>query len=268
MQFVLKYRFFMCIVLVIVASGCAGREHPRSDNDDIEVQTSKIDPFEEYNRSIYRFNTNLDRYFLKPVAKTYRKITPKPIETGIYNIFNNLQQPINMVNSLLQGKLNYAGISAGRFVINSTIGVLGFFDVAGKLDIPNHKEDFGQTLATWGVPSGPYFVLPLFGSRYLRHSVGMIPDFILGSSYSISDNSVRYGLLAVNIIQRRARFLDADDLLALQLDPYIFIRESYLQLREAELKDMKGSVNHEDEFNDEFDDDFDDEFDEIDKDDI
>ncbi len=246
----------MCFLLVIMATGCAGREYPGTDSDDAEIQTSKSDPWEQYNRTIYKFNDKLDKYALKPVAKTYRKITPRPVETAISNFFDNLKQPLNIVNSLLQGKINYAGISAGRFVINTSIGILGFFDVADKLDIPNHDEDFGQTLAGWGVPSGPYVVLPLFGPRYLRHSAGMVPDFILSSYYSIGDGSTRYGLLAANIIQLRAQFLDIDDLVALQLDPYVFVRESYLQLRAADLRDMKGSLGTGNEFNDEFQDDF------------
>ena len=272
MQFELKNKIFIGILLVVMTAGCAGREQPQTDptnepgNEDI--QTNKIDPYERYNRSVYKFNDKLDKYVLKPAAKTYREITPKPVETGIYNFFNNLSEPLTMVNSLLQGKVNYAGISAGRFVLNSTVGVLGFFDVAGKLDIPSHKEDFGQTLATWGIPSGPYVVLPVFGPRYLRHAGGMVPDFILGSSYSLSDDSARYGLLILNTVQRRARLLGADDLLALQLDPYVFVRESYLQLRKAELSDLERSAGRENEFNDEFEEDFEDEFEDTDNNEI
>ena len=268
MQFDLKNKIFMCILLGIMATGCAGREQPQADSDNTQLQTSENDPLERYNRSIYEFNNTLDRYVLKPAAKTYRKITPKPVETGIYNFFENLQEPLNMVNSLLQGKMNYAGLSAGRFVLNSTVGVLGFFDVAKKLEIPKHEEDFGQTLAAWGVPSGPYVVLPLFGPRYLRHAGGMVPDFILGSSYSLGDNSVRYGMLILNVVQQRARFLNTDDLLALQLDPYVFVRESYLQLRAADLRDLDQTQANENEFNDEFDDEFEDEFEETEQDDI
>ena len=271
MQFDLKSKFYVCIMLVIMTAGCAGREQPQADNDNGDVQIgdvlnndvyiNKADPYERYNRSIYRFNTKLDNYILKPAAKTYRKITPKPVETGISNFFNNLSEPLTMVNSLLQGKVNYAGISAGRFVLNSTVGVLGIFDVADKLDIPEHNEDFGQTLAHWGFPSGPYVVLPLFGPRYLRHAGGMVPDFILSSSYSFSDDSVRVGFLILNTVQGRARLLGADDLLALQLDPYIFVRESYLQLRQADLNDLDRSASNENEFNDEFEDDFGDDID-------
>lgn len=252
----LKYKLLTCIVLVVTATGCAGREQPQADSVDAEIQTSGSDPFERYNRSIYRFNERLDKYLLKPVAKSYQKITPDPVEKGVNNFFDNLQQPINVVNSLLQGKVNYAGLSAGRFVLNSTVGLLGFFDVADKLEIPNHDEDFGQTLASWGIPSGPYVVLPLFGPRYLRHAGGMVPDLVLGSSYSISDGSIRYGLLALNIVQRRAKFLGTDDLVSLQLDPYVFVRESYYQLREADLKDRHGQAAGENEFNDEFEEDF------------
>ncbi len=250
-------KILLSTIIVLLTVGCAGRQQPQANEQTDQVQASEIDPYEDFNRSVYKFNTQLDKYLLKPLAKTYANITPDPVESGISKFFSNLNEPRNTVNSLLQGKFDKAGLSAGRFVLNTTVGVLGFFDVAGKLDIPKHNEDFGQTLAAWGVPSGPYFVIPVFGPRYLRHSVGMIPDAVVGPTYSISDDSVRWGLTALNIVQSRAQFLGTDDLLELQLDPYIFVRETYLQKREAALNDSE--VNNADEFEDEFDDEFEDE---------
>lgn len=265
MQTDISKKLLVCVLLVVMTAGCAGRGQPQADAVNGQSSINQTDPWEGYNRSIYAFNETLDNYVLRPTAKAYQKITPQPVETGIYNFFENLQEPLNILNSLLQGKIHFAGTSAGRLVLNSTVGLLGFIDVATKLDIRKHREDFGQTLAQWGVPSGPYVVLPIFGPRYLRHTAGMVPDFILGSFYSLSDESVRYGLLALGIVQTRARFLSTDDLLALQLDPYIFVRETYLQLREGSLKDLDRSTgrptNTEDEFNDEFEEDFE-EFDE------
>ena len=250
-------KILISTIVVLLAAGCAGRQQPQVDEQTGQSQVNNVDPYENFNRSVYKFNTKLDKYFLKPLAKTYEKITPDPVESGISNFFSNFNEPRNAINSLLQGKFDKAGLASGRFVLNTTVGLLGIFDVTGRLDIPRHNEDFGQTLAAWGVPSGPYFVIPVFGPRYLRHSVGMIPDAVLGSAYSISDSEVRWGLLGLNIVQTRAKLLEADDLLELQLDPYIFVRETYLQRRKAALKDSK--INNTDEFDDEFDDSFEDE---------
>ncbi len=250
-------KILLSMMIVMLAAGCAGRQQPQVDEQANQSQTDNIDPYENFNRSVYKFNTKLDKYLLKPLAKTYEKITPDPVESGISKFFSNLNEPRNAINSLLQGKFDKAGLSTGRFVLNSTVGVLGFFDVAGKLDIPKHNEDFGQTLAAWGVPSGPYFVLPLFGPRYLRHSAGMIPDRFMDPITYVDDDTARYALLGLDIVQARAGFLGTDDLLELQLDPYIFVRETYLQRREAALKDT--AVEDTDEFDDEFDDEFEDE---------
>lgn len=244
------------IVLVLMV-GCAGRQHPEADEQANAAQANSTDPYEGFNRSIYNFNSKVDRYVLKPLAKTYEKITPDQVESGIHNFFENLEEPRTVVNSVLQGKFAKAGLSSGRFVLNSTVGVLGFFDVAGKLDIPKQNEDFGQTLAVWGVPSGPYLVLPLFGPRYLRHAGGFIPDGFLNPVSYIDDKAVRYSMLGLDIIDTRTRFFGADNLLELQLDPYVFVRETYTQRRQAALKDVSASeLNDNDEFDDGFDDNF------------
>ena len=250
-------KIFVAGIIAVLAAGCAGRQQPQVDEQVNESSANNIDPYENINRSIYTFNTKLDKYILKPLAKGYEEITPDPVESGISKFFSNLNEPRNAVNSLLQGKFDKAGLASGRFVLNSTVGILGFFDVAGKLDIPKHNEDFGQTLAAWGVPSGPYFVLPFFGPRYLRHSVGMIPDRFMDPITYVDDNTTRYALLGLDIVQARASFLGTDDLLELQLDPYTFVREIYLQRRQAALMDK--SVEDSDEFDDEFDDEFEDE---------
>ncbi len=262
MQLKLKNKLFVCTLIVLFTAGCAGREHPQV-NEQASAKpatANSIDPYEGLNRSIYKFNTKLDKYILKPLAKTYETITPDPVESGIHKFFENLEEPRNAVNSLLQGKFDKAGLSTGRFVLNSTVGVLGFFDVADKLDIPRHDEDFGQTLAAWGLPSGPYIVLPLFGPRYLRHAAGFIPDSFTNPVNYVSDDTVRYGLLGLDIIDARTRFLGTDDLIELQLDPYVFIRETYLQRRGAALNDRPVTAIKEGA--DEFDDGFDDELEE------
>jgi len=245
MQLKLKDKLLTCALIALLTTGCAGREQPQVAEQAQEPETNHIDPYENWNRSVYKFNTKLDKYVLKPLAKTYEKITPDPVESSIHNFFENLEEPRNAVNSLLQGKFDKAGLSTGRFVLNSTVGILGLFDVAGRLDIPKHDEGFGQTLHAWGVPSGPYLVLPLYGPRYLRHAGGLIPDGFLNPISYVNDDTVRYVLLGTDIVDARSRFLG----------------ESYIQRREAALNDSTDIKSTSDEFDDEFEDDFDGGFD-------
>ena len=134
------------------------------------------DPWEKFNRKMFAFNESLDHHILKPVAVRYRTYTPKPVQGLINNFFNNLGDIRNFANALLQLKLKDASVSLTRFVINSTIGQLGFVDVASPIGLEKHYEDFGLTLAHWHIPSGPYLVLPLFGSGTVRSACGLVPD--------------------------------------------------------------------------------------------
>ena len=261
MELNIKNKLIVSLATLLLLTGCATRQNPQADAQPDNSRAVNKDPYESYNRSVHNFNMKLDKYLIRPLAKAYEEITPDPVENGIHNFFENLQEPRTIVNSLLQGKFDSAGISGGRLVLNSTVGLLGFFDVAGKMDIPKPEEDFGQTLAAWGVPSGPYLVLPLFGPRYLRHSVGMVPDAFLNPTNYVDDNTVRYGLLGLNIIKSRARLLGTDELVELQLDPYVFIRESYYQQRQTQLNDAADGEDDFDDFEDDFDDDLEDEFD-------
>jgi phospholipid-binding lipoprotein MlaA len=193
------------------------------------------DPLEGMNRFFYRFNDVLDRALLKPVAKGYRKVTPRVVRTGITNFFQNLKSPIVVLNDLLQGKIVQAGSDTVRFVVNTTVGVAGFVDVAQHVKLPAHSEDFGQTLGVWGVPSGPYLVLPFFGPSSLRDAGGRAVDTVSNPRNYYLDFWPNVALTAADTVNFRAGLLDVEDII--QGDRYLFIRDLYLQRREYEVKD-------------------------------
>jgi len=200
------------------------------------------DPFESYNRSMYEFNDRVDRYVLKPVAKGYDAITPGPVQKGINNFFSNLDDAVVIINDLFQLKFAQFASDTGRFLINSTLGLGGFIDWATDLGLPKHNEDFGQTLGYWGVPDGPYFVLPIIGPSTIRDTSGFIADSAeldpiwneIEEGYLAPhrDTDVAWSLTAVKAIDLRASLLKAEKILdEAALDKYIFIREAYLQRR-------------------------------------
>lgn len=211
------------------------------------AQRDPRDPMERTNRAIYRFNDALDRNVARPVARAYVKATPAPVRSGVSNFFRNLTYPTVIVNELLQGKVATMFVATARLVVNSTIGIGGLFDPASQLGIPAHDEDFGQTLAVWGVPSGPYMVLPVLGPSSVRDTVGVGGDFLTDPKrYAINDPWTRYGLTGMELVDKRAELLGTDDVLARSFDPYVFMRNAYLQRREFQVKD--GSPPAEGEF--------------------
>ncbi len=214
--------------------GCASLEGP----------TDPEDPFESFNRSMYNFNNAIDKHALKPVAKGYDRITPAPVKKGIGNFFSNLDDVIVIANDLLQLKIGQFFSDPGRFIINSTLGIYGLIDWSSDLGLEKHNEDFGQTLGHWGVSSGPYLVLPFFGSSSVRDLSGTIVDdnnfsaihheVHEGTPFPERDNDISLGLTLVDTIDSRARLLKAERLLdAAALDPYIFVRDAYLQRRQS-----------------------------------
>lgn len=201
-----------------------------------ETATPNPDPWEGFNRKVYAFNDMADRYFLKPVAKGYQFITPQFVEDGVHNMFSNVGEVGSVLNSLLQAKFKHGAEDTGRFLINTTVGLLGFFDVAGKMGMEAHDEDFGQTLGYWGVKSGPYIVLPLLGPRTVRDSFGSIPDAYSDPiPYLIDHVPTRNEVLGGRVIVIRASLLSAEDLVS--GDRYIFLRDAYLQRREYLVND-------------------------------
>lgn len=216
------------------------------------AETSKNpDPFEGFNRKVFAFNEFADRWVLKPVATGYRWVTPDVVDKGVSNVFSNLGEVTTMVNNVCQAKFANAGTDLGRFLINSTIGIVGIFDVASKMGLEKNDEDFGQTLAVWGVGDGPYLVLPFFGPSNLRDAFGRIPDVYTSPVSYVEDVPVRNTLRGVDIVDVRADLIDSEGLIT--GDRYSFIREVYRQNRDYKVND--GEV--EDDFGDDFgDDDF------------
>lgn len=210
--------------------------------------TDPNDPYENFNRKIFAFNDFLDRWLLKPVAKGYRAVSPQFVENGISNMFENLSDIGTVANDVLQGKWGQAGKDSGRFLINSTIGVAGFFDVADHMGLEDtDSEDFGQTLAVWGVSEGPYVVLPIFGSRTVRDVFGMPVNGVLNPIRYVDHVPTRNTLYGVDVVDTRAGFLEVEKIVS--GDRYSYIRDTYLQRRRFLVED--GDV--EDDFQSEVD---------------
>ena len=202
------------------------------------------DPLEKYNRLMFRFNSKLDSAALKPLADTYYEHTPAIVRAGVRNFFSNIGDVGVAANSALQGKVDQALSDSSRVAINSVVGLGGVFDVATALDFEKNNEDFGQTLAVWGVPEGPYIVLPLLGPRTLRGAVGTAVDTYvqletLGSMTELAGaESAMSELLAINLIDQRTRLRGKDSLLEqAALDPYLYTREAYLAYRRCQVND-------------------------------
>ncbi len=213
----------VCAVFVLSIAGCASTPSQQRD---------PRDPWEGYNRGMHKFNTDFDNAFMKPIAKGYQLITPEPVDRGITNFFNNIADITSAVNNLLQFKLNRTGSDIGRIAVNSTAGVLGFFDVATNLGLPSYKEDFGQTLGYWGIESGPYFVIPILGPSSARDTVGLAGDIVVDPFFSINKDEVYWGVIGLRVIDRRADLLTASTILEeAAVDPYTFLRDAYLQRR-------------------------------------
>jgi len=208
------------------------------------VYSSDDDPLEPINRAIFGFNEVIDDAVLEPVAKGYRAITPDPVEESVSNFFNNLGEINNIFNSTLQLKLDKTVSSSARFFINSTVGVFGLFDIATSLGIERHREDFGQTLGYYGVPAGPYLVLPFFGPSTFRDAPGFYADIAVEKSISPVHTELHHEerqlIQATNVIDTRANLLQATKILdTAAKDKYIFLRESYLQKRTKMIADGK-----------------------------
>lgn len=192
------------------------------------------DPLEGFNRVMYRFNSDLDTAVLKPLGRGYNAIMPAPMNRGVTNFFNNLDDIGSAVNNLLQLKVGRAVSDVGRVVVNTTVGVAGFMDVASNMDLPKYGEDFGQTLGAWGFESGPYIVLPVLGSSSIRDGVGLVADWYLDPVTYIEDDPVRWSVRGLDVVDTRADLLNASRVLEqAALDPYAFTRDAYLQRRRS-----------------------------------
>lgn len=194
------------------------------------------DPWESFNRAMFTFNDTADKYVLKPVTKGYRKVTPEPMRRGVSNVFGNALELRNVVNGLLQGKPGQAGKNTGRFLINSTLGVAGLFDVAQHMGLEKGDgEDFGQTLAVWGVNDGPYLVLPLLGPRTLRDAAATPVDWASDPVTYIDHTRTAYEVRALDFIDTRSSLMAMEQ--DIGSDKYTLYRDAYLQRREYLIKD-------------------------------
>lgn len=194
--------------------------------------TNPVDPFEPFNRKVYKFNTAFDNVFLKPPAKVYRAVVPAPVRKSVNNFYNNLDLIPTVGNDLLQAKGKWAIRDSWRFIINSSLGVGGLFDVAKTFGLPPHSNDLGLTLAKWGDKNSPYLVIPLLGPSTLRDGAGWLFQFALYSPYVyIHNDTVVYSLLALRYVDLRSQLLDTDRIMDEALDKYSFMRDAYLQYR-------------------------------------
>ena len=196
------------------------------------------DPWESMNRSVASFNDKLDDNVLKPVATGYRNVVPDLIQTGVRNVFNNFADMWSTVNNLLQLKPLNTAESLGRVIVNTVFGIYGIFDVATYIKLERHPEDFGQTLGYWGVPSGPYLVLPLFGPSTLRDGASLPVDFAVSPTQYIDDIPTRNQVFALRLVSKRAELLKSGNMLEqASIDKYSFTRDAYLQYRRSQIYD-------------------------------
>jgi len=208
------------------------------------------DPWESLNRPLYGFNTGFDNVLTKPIAKGYRAVLPGFARKGVSNFFRNLSTPRSAINNFLQGKPKRGISEVGRFLLNSSFGIGGLIDLASMSDMEEYREDFGQTAAVWGVPDGPFVMLPFLGPHTLRDAIMLPINIVVDPLYHYDNSSVRTKLYVVGLIDIRYRLLTADRLLEGSKDRYLTVRESYLQNREYEVYDGDPPVD--DDFFDEF----------------
>ena len=224
-----RLRLVICVVLIVFISGCASTG-----------ARDERDPIEGFNRSMYSFNQGMDKVLFNPIAKIYQAITPDFVEKSISNFFNNIDDISIIANDILQLKIGQAYMDTARFVFNSTLGLAGFRDVSSQMGLEKHDEDFGQTLAVWGVGAGPYIVAPIFGPTTLRDSTSFIVDDMLLNpvSYLNNNDALKAGILTTNFIDIKADLLTTNDLVnEAALDQYEFTKNAYFSRRESQIND-------------------------------
>ena len=219
----------IAVWLMLAMVGCASV--PEGDRD-------PRDPWESYNRAVTRFNDDFDRDIYRPVARGYKAVAPHFVDVGVTNFFGNQLDVMSAINNLFQLKLRRAASDVGRVAVNSTIGLLGFIDVASDLDMQKYREDFGQTLGYWNVGPGPYFVWPILGPKTVRDSFGLVADWYSTPVAYMDPFELRLGMAVLYGVDTRADLLGASDVLEqAALDPYAFTRDAYLQKRINDIYD-------------------------------
>lgn len=224
--------FFLCSFSVLPA---AAQSNDDPFADDVQPVS---DPLEPVNRAIYRFNETFDDYIAEPVARGYDRVVPGPVKRSVANFFDNLGYPVVIVSDLMQGRVLDGAADTARFLVNTTVGVAGLFDVATHLDLPERQEDLGQAFGRWGLGSGPYLVLPFLGPSNLRDAVGTVGTFYVHPMYYIEGPGARNAFVVANALDHRYGLLEAGEVLSeAALDPYAFVREFYQQNREKSIQD-------------------------------
>lgn len=222
------------------AGGATEKQVPSPAEQDAEVPDTQAlvpDPWEGFNRKMHSFNNAADEFVLRPLAVTYNKITPEPVQTGVSRFFANLSTPVTAVNQALQGRFGDAVGSLGRFAVNTTIGIVGMFDPATSFGLPKRgDEDFGQTLATWGWRDSRYLVLPLLGPRTVRDAVGIVGDQPLSPVGRIQDTGAATGIQVMEFVDVRKRMLPVDKFRLDAFDDYLFIRDAWAQRRNQQIQ--------------------------------
>ena len=217
-------KYVAALLTVAAMSGCAS------------TRNNPVDPFEGFNRAVFNFNDGLDRVALKPAATVYQKVLPSFVQTGIGNFFGNLADVWTSVNNMLQGKIEDGLNDMMRVAVNSTLGFGGLLDIGSEAGLQKHKEDFGQTLGRWGVPAGPYLVLPLLGPSTVRDTVALGLDFNVDPVHWVDPWQPRYALYLLRAVDVRSNLLRAGAVLdEAALDKYTFFRDAHLQRRRANI---------------------------------
>ena len=217
---------FAAVALTLLLQGCATTSHASAPVPQ--------DPFESWNRGVFAFNEGLDAHVIKPVATGYAYVLPSFVRTGVTNFFANFTDLWSGINSVLQGKLGNGGSDGMRVVTNTTVGIVGLFDVATELGIKKYPEDFGQTLGVWGFGAGPYVVWPVLGGYSLRDSFGLPLDIAATPGFWVDDTGWSIGIASLQFVNARANLLKASDILDdAVLDKYTFVRDAHLQRRRS-----------------------------------
>ena len=241
----------MLVTLGMLAAGCASS--PTESESEESPDRAEYDPLEPLNRSMYAINDVIDRYTLRPIARGYKAVMPEFARRGVTNFSRNLATPRSSMNNFLQGKPGRGFTDLGRFLLNSTFGLAGLLDIATAEGIPEYDEDFGQTLAVWGLPEGPYLFIPILGPNTLLDAVSIPVDIYSDLLIHYDNSSVRDKVYGLRLIDLRMRLLTADTLLEDSKDPYLTLRESYLQNRRFQIYDGNPpSTDEEEDLFDEF----------------
>lgn len=225
--------YFMGLFLGLILTGCARDKNP----------VNPLDPYEHFNRRTYAFNHEIDRVFIRPIARTYDVILPWQVKKGVSNFFSNINEISTFANDILQLDLHESVDDLSRFLINSTIGIGGLFDVASLMGLEKNYEDLGLTFAKWGAKNSPYIVLPFLGPSTVRDAIALPINYYALSPWPyVEPAELQFGGLALKMIDLRAKLLPGDKVVADSFDPYAFVRDAYLQ-RRAYLMDANSAVN-------------------------